>query len=324
MNAICGKILNVDLTSGRIEIENPPKSMYREYLGGYGLGLPLLLERMDPTCDPLGPENILGFAAGYLTGTGALIASRFMVFGKSPSTGGWGDANCGGHFGKKLKNAGFDMVLLSGQSEKPVYLMVEDGKAELLPADELWGRDCYDTEDDLKVIHGKGCQVACIGPSGENLSYIAGISNDKGRLAARSGLGAVMGSKKLKAVVAKGSQKISLADPNKMKDLRKESLKIIKDHPLAQGLSEFGTPIFYDACLMGGDTPVKNWSGTHESLKDPESISAQKLKEYKLKPYGCDGCPIACGGMLEVKEGKYKTTVPVHKAEYETLGMLGP
>lgn len=324
MYAITGKLLEVDLTDGRVTTELLPESLYREYLGGYGIGLPLLLERMDPACDPLAPENILGFAAGYLTGTGALIGSRFMVFGKSPSTGGWGDANCGGFFGKGLKRAGFDTILFSGCAEKPVYLLIDDGQAELKSAEKIWGMDCYDTEDALKELYGKACQVACIGPAGENLSAIAGISTDKGRLAARSGLGAVMGSKKLKAVVVRGKQEIGIADPDKLKALREEYLALFRNNDLAQGLSEFGTPLFYEGALMSGDTPVKNWSGTHKALGDPESISAIRLKEYKKKPYGCSDCPIACGGKLEVKEGKYKTRSPVHKAEYETLGMLGP
>jgi aldehyde:ferredoxin oxidoreductase len=323
MYAVNGRLINVDLSSGELSPQDIPAELYREYLGGYGLGLPLLLERMDPACDALGPDNILGFASGYLTGTGALIGSRFMVFGKSPSSQGWGDANAGGFFGKALKNAGYDCILISGASTEPVYLLIEDGEAILHSAGELWGRDCYETEDMLKQKHGKDCQVTCIGPAGEQLSLIAGISNDKGRIAARSGLGAVMGSKMLKAVVVKGAKEIKLADPEAMKALRKKYLGILKDHPLAQGLNAFGTPMFLEPCLMGGDTPVKNWGGTHEDLKDAESLTAAKVKRYKQKPYGCQGCPIACGGWLKVDSGPYKTDAPVQKVEYETLGMMG-
>jgi len=133
MYAVNGKLLNVNLSDGTLASEEVSIEQYRKYLGGYGLGAALLMERMDPATDALGPENILGFAAGYLTGTGAYIASRFMVFGKSPLTGGWGDSNCGAHLGKKMKQAGFDTILLSGKSETPVYLYINEGKAEIIP-----------------------------------------------------------------------------------------------------------------------------------------------------------------------------------------------
>jgi len=323
MYAITGKLLEVDLTGGQVNSKTLPQTLYREYLGGYGIGLPLLLERMDPACDPLGPGNILGFAAGYLTGTGALIGSRFMVFGKSPSTGGWGDANCGGHFGKGLKAAGYDTVLFSGIAEKPVYLLIDAGRAEIKSAGKLWGLDCYETEDALKDLHGKACQVACIGPAGENLAAIAGISTDKGRLAARSGLGAVMGSKKLKAVVVRGNLAPQAADADRLKQLRRQHLPLFREHNLARGLTAFGTPLFYEPSLKSGDTPVKNWSASYKALSDSDAISAARLEAYKQKPYGCSGCPIACGAWLQVREGKYRTQTPVHEPEYETLAMLG-
>jgi len=183
--AVTGRLLNVRLNTSDCEFEDIPESLYREYLGGYGLGASLLLERMDPASDPLGPESMFGFAAGYLTGTGAYISSRFMVFGKSPSTRGWGDANCGGYFGPKMKAAGVDVILFSGVSQKPVYLFIDEGKASIHDAGGLWGKDCYETEDLLKQAYGDGCEVACIGPAGEHLSAIAGISTDKGRFAAR-------------------------------------------------------------------------------------------------------------------------------------------
>jgi aldehyde:ferredoxin oxidoreductase len=139
MHAVTGNLLSVNLSSGKATLEHLPHDIYRKYLGGYGIGARLLLERMDPACDPLGPDNILGFATGYLTATGALIGSRFMVFGKSPSSGGWGDANCGGYFGKGMKAAGVDTILFQGCAKAPVYLLVDHGKAELRNADEIWG-----------------------------------------------------------------------------------------------------------------------------------------------------------------------------------------
>jgi aldehyde:ferredoxin oxidoreductase len=326
MYAVTGKLLAVELSSGTCREQAVEQALYRRFLGGYGLGAALLLERMDPSCDPLGEENILGFAAGYLTGTGAYIASRFMVFGKSPSTGGWGDANCGGHFGPKLKKAGLDAVLFSGRAGSPVYLLVEPGaggkaQGRVLDAADLWGGDCYRTEDVLKARHGRDCQVACIGPAGENLAKVAGISTDKGRFAARSALGAVMGSKRLKAVVLKGDAAVQIADPQGMRSLRRRDLPAFKGE-FGSALSEFGTPMFYEAALTSGDAPWKNWSSSVEEMGE-FTVTAQKVKEYQLKRYACSGCPVGCGGHVEVKQGPFRTEGPVHKAEYETMGMFG-
>lgn len=322
MYSVNGKLLAVDLAKRSCAVEDIPPELFREYLGGYGLGVRLLLERMDPKADPLGPGNILGVAAGYLTGTGAYIASRYMVFGKSPSTKGWGDANCGGHFGKKLKNAGFDVLLFSGQADKPVYLLIEEGKAQLQDASELWGRDTYETEDRLKEKHGKDCEVICIGPAGERLSAIGGISTDKGRFAARSGLGAVMGSKKLKAVVAKGNQPIALAQPEKMQELRKRHLGVFKEG-LGELLTKYGTPMFYDGGLPSGDTPWKNWSSSAAEMPS-HATNADKVVSYQQKRYACSGCPIGCGGHVKVEQGDFRTEGLVHKVEYESMGMFGP
>ncbi len=321
MYAITGKLLAVDLRKGTATVEEVPPARYREYLGGYGLGASLLLERMDPACDPLGPKNILGFAAGYLTGTGAYIASRFMVFGKSPSTHGWGDANCGGRFGRKMKEAGFDTILFHGQSKKPVYLLVDQGKASLEPAEGLWGKDTYRTEDALKEKHGADCEVACIGPAGEKLSAIAGISTDKGRFAARSALGAVMGSKRLKAVVVKGSLPIELAAAGRMRELRKQHLEAFKAD-FGTTLTKYGTSMFYEGCLKVGDAPIKNWSESVEALPNLKA-TGDRILEYQLKRYACDGCPIGCGGQVHVKEGPFRTETAVHKVQYETMGLMG-
>lgn len=220
-----GRILDVDLTTGRMREERPGEGLLRGFLGGYGVGARLLYDRMAAGIDPLGPLNLLGFFTGPLTGTPAIEGNRFTVVCKSPLTLTWGDANCGGTFGPHMKFAGFDGILFSGVSERPVYLFVEEGRAELRDASDLWGRDTNETEDLLKARHGKEAQVAGIGPSGEKLVLIAGIVNDCGRLAARSGVGAVMGSKRLKAVVVKGSLAVPLANPDRVKDLKASYLK---------------------------------------------------------------------------------------------------
>jgi aldehyde:ferredoxin oxidoreductase len=320
--AVTGKLLNVRLNESNCSFEEIPERLYREYLGGYGLGAALLLERMDPEADPLGPESIFGFATGYLTGTGAYISSRFMVFGKSPSTRGWGDANCGGYFGPKMKAAGVDVILFSGISSKPVYLLVEQGTASIRSAGDLWGKDCYVTEDLLKEAHGDDCEVACIGPAGEHRSAIAGISTDRGRFAARSALGAVMGSKLVKAVVLKGKRPIELADPEGMKALRRKHLPAFKEG-FGADLRKYGTPMFLEGALKDGDIPWKNWSSSVEEMPDYH-ITADGILGYQFKRYACSGCPVGCGGHLRIESGRYKTEGTVHKVEYETLGVFGP
>ena len=172
--------------------------MYRELLGGMGLGARLLFDRIPADADPLGPDNILGFFPGLLTGT-PLFGQRFQVVAKSPKNGGWGDANCGGDFGPMLKFVGYDGILFSGQAEKPVYLYIDDDTLELRDASDYWGGLAIAVEDRFKEELGKKVSVAVIGPAGEKLNYMAGIANERGRLAARSGVGAVMGSKLLKA-----------------------------------------------------------------------------------------------------------------------------
>jgi aldehyde:ferredoxin oxidoreductase len=190
-----GKLLWVDLSTGKIKDETPAESLYRNYIGGYGIGSRILYDRMKAEVDPLGPENILGIITGPLTGTPAIGGARYQAVAKSPLTGGWGDANSGGHFGPHLKFAGYDGVFFTGISEKPVYLIVDNGKAELKDASHLWGKDTYETEDTLRAEHGNTSRVICIGPAGEKLSLVASIITHKGDAAARAGLGAVMGSK---------------------------------------------------------------------------------------------------------------------------------
>ncbi|HQJ07843.1 MAG TPA: aldehyde ferredoxin oxidoreductase N-terminal domain-containing protein, partial [Deltaproteobacteria bacterium] len=205
-----GRILKVDLGRGTIAEEEVPDEMYERYLAGMGLAAHILYDGIPPGADPLGPDNILAFVSGLLTGTGSLFSGRWTAAAKSPLTGGWGDANCGGTFSPAIKRCGYDGIFFSGISEKPVLLYVKNDRAELRDASHLWGRDTTETEDMLRADYGPHASVAVIGPAGERLSLISGISNDKGRLAARSGLGAVMGSKRLKAVVLDGKKRISV------------------------------------------------------------------------------------------------------------------
>src|SRR4030042_816110 len=175
-----GKILWVNLSTGKIKEEKPKKSLYKDYIGGYGLGARILYDRMKPGADPLGPDNILGLVTGPFTGTPIPSGARYAAVAKSPLTGGWGDANSGGFFGPYLKFSGFDGVFFTGISPKPVYLLIDEGKAELKDAGKLWGKDAYETEEILEAEYGKDARVACIGPAGEKLSLISAIMTDKG------------------------------------------------------------------------------------------------------------------------------------------------
>ena len=325
-----GKILNVNLTTGHIEEEVLDEQLCRDYIGGYGIGARLLYERMPAGADPLGPDNILGLLTGPCTGTQALIGSRFVVVGKSPNTGTWGDANCGGRFGPVLKFAGFDGVLFSGIAEKPVVLLVQDGQAELRDAGHLWGLNVSPLEEALKAELGDDIQVASIGTAGEKLSLTAAVMNDKGRAAARSGLGAVMGSKRLKAVVARGKQKVEIADEAELRRLRRKYLHEMPKDDFFDDLRAYGTSAITAESALSGDSPVKNWggAGTVDFPREmADRISDDSVIAYQQKRYHCWGCPIGCGGIMKLDKGPFalspRENYQGHKPEYETLCMFG-
>jgi aldehyde:ferredoxin oxidoreductase len=322
VNGYMGKILWVDLSSGEIVEEILDDKLCRDFIGGYGMGAKILFNKQKAGIDPLGPENILGFLTGPFTGTPALGGSRYVVVGKSPLTGTWGDANSGGYFGPNLKFAGFDGVFFKGISKKPLYLFINNGHSELRDASHLWGKDCYDTEDVLKSELGQDVEVACIGPAGEKVSLIAAIINNKGRAAGRSGLGAVMGSKKLKAIAVKGNLSVPLFDAAKADEIRKKSLKALS--PLADIFRQYGTPGFTVSLTKAGDTPIKNWGGV-DSVDFPniELIGGDVVIERQAKKYSCYKCPLACGGHMKAGTEEYKYAAGAHKPEYETIAMFG-
>ena len=349
-----GRVIIVNLSSGEIRIEEPAQEIYRQYLGGYGLGVRYLYERIPQGADPLGPENMLAFLPGLLTGTGAQFSGRFMVAARSPLTGAWGEANCGGNFGPALKGAGWDAVFINGLSPKPVYLMVDGDQVEIRDASELWGLDVRQTEEKLHSALGKDAKVACIGVAGEKLSLIAGIVNDDGRMAARGGLGAVMGSKKLKAVVARGKTRPEIADPAPFKRASSKYLQLFRRKisaisgkaskfvhmllPLMRWLKKdpstismeltmdayrrFGTSAGTSILVELGDTPVKNWSGIGYRdfpVKLSEGLSDEAVVKPLVKSYACHSCPLACGGFVNQPDGGIS-----RRAEYETLASFGP
>lgn len=341
-----GKVLWVDLAQGTWTEETIPDAIYQQFLGGTGLGAWLLYREIPAGADPLGPDNVLGFLPGLLTGTGSLFTGRWMAVAKSPLTGGWGDANCGGNLAHAIKQCGYDGIFFKGASAKPVYLLIDSHGPHLRDAAHLWGKDAVETEDYLMEAHRakKLPAVAAIGAAGENLSLISGIVNDRGRLAGRSGLGAVMGSKKLKAVVLAGAHRVAPHDPVKTRLL---SLKCKRDivfpirllsNNLLVGfgkllgklpfgmsqmgylvggvLSKWGTIGTFPASVGMGDTPFKNWTGTTRDMPQIyQKIHSDRVLETEQRKYHCRGCPLGCGAIVAFESLQLKES---HRPEYET------
>jgi aldehyde:ferredoxin oxidoreductase len=320
-----GKMLTVNLATGEINVERPDESLYREYLGGYGIGARMLWDRVPVGIDALGPENMLGMFPGLLTGT-PLFGQRWQVVCKSPLTGGWGDANCGGDFGGVLKLAGWDGIMFFGKAASPVYLLIEGDKVSLEDASQYWGTGAIENETALKAVHGKRASVANIGQAGETLSLISGICNDHGRLAARSGVGAVMGSKNLKAVVAVAERKIISQTPETIKMLRTNLDDFVK--PLKDFFHTFGTTGITSMSALNGDSPVKNWGGVGV-VDFPAEVSGlinggTAINPKMDKAYGCWHCPVACGAeSVESTNEKYPYPHHTHRPEYEAMGAFG-
>jgi aldehyde:ferredoxin oxidoreductase len=321
-----GKMAFVDLTTGEIKTEILDESMARDFIGGQGIGARILFERQKKGVDPLGPESYLGFTTGPLTGTKVPTGGRYMAVCKSPLTGGWGDANSGGYFGAELKAAGWDAIFVSGAASAPKYITVFDDRIEIKEAAHLWGQDTIDTEKSIQKDAGdKKIRIASIGPASEKLSLISGIVNDAGRVAARSGVGAVMGAKKLKAVAVRGTGKAGIADKDELDRLRKAFMKEMRDMGgFADLLMKHGTCGLTGGLVASGATPVKNWRYTgKQSFPNLEKIAdADAIISYQSRKYGCANCPIACGGIFNVTTGKYPVG-ETHKPEYETIGAFG-
>jgi len=321
----CGKILFVELSEGKIEEWKPSEETYRKFIGGAGLGARFLYEKMKPGSDPLGNENILGFVTGPLTGTSAPGSGRFTVVCKSPLTNAWADSNSGGYWGPELKYAGYDAVFVKGSARGPVYLQIIEGKAELKDASQLWGRDTRETEEILKSeIGDEKIKVACIGPSGESKSLISGIVNENGRVAARSGVGAVMGAKRLKAVVVRGKDKVPVAHLEKLQEVQKTYFELFKNSGFQQNLSAHGTGGGLSFLVSIGDSALKNWSrhGT-ETMPSCTRLDSVNMEPFKLRRYGCHSCVVRCGAIVRVEKGEFATEGEIHRPEYETLASFG-
>lgn len=321
MYGLVGKILRVNLTEKKITEEEIPEELVKKYLGGRGLASKYLFDEVKPKVDPLGPENKLVFMSGLLTGTQYPSASRYSVVAKSPLTNLWGQASSGGKWGVDLKKSGFDGIIFEGISETPVYLVIDNGKAKLCDAQELWGKNVFETTDLLKEKLGENFNIACIGQAGENLVRYASVMNDKHRAAGRCGFGAVMGAKKLKAIAVSGKQKIKIADKEGFENLSQTLFNLLDESILRFGMEEFGTNMVLDMVNVVGGFPTRNWQTGVCPFVD--EINGPALKEKVLvSAKGCFACPVKCGRISEIRQGLYagqKGEGP----EYESVGTFG-
>jgi len=322
MNGYMGKLLVVDLTSGKIKDEPLNENYAREFIGGSGLACRYLYDMVGAKTDPLGPENPLFFMTGPLTGTRAPSCGRFVVCARSPLTGLWGEANSGGFFGPEMRFAGYDGIIIKGKAPEPVYLHIVDGKATLRDAKYLWRKGTYETQEAIrKEVGDAKTKAASIGLGGENLVKYAAIMSDRGRAAARTGMGTVMGSKNLKAVAVRGNGQIPLAEEQRFKTIVRETLSILEDDTLTEALRVTGTAGTLDYLMFLGSTPNRYF--TEGEFPEAEALSGSTMAETILTSHStCYGCPVACGRNVEVKEGKYKLT-ETKGPEYETVAALG-
>jgi aldehyde:ferredoxin oxidoreductase len=318
----CGKILRVDLSLGKITSEPLDPKVARDYLGGRGFGIYYLQREVDPRCDPLGPGNKIIMAAGPLTGTAAPTGARYVVTTKSPLTGAITCSNSGGNFPAELKKSGHDALIIEGVSDRPVYLWIDGDRAELRPADHLWGKTTHQTDDALRRETHEKAKTAVIGPAGEKRVLFASIMNDRDRAAGRAGVGAVMGAKKLKGIAVRGEGEVALADPAAFKAANtkyRDGFKAkTQDNPPA--LRTHGTAITVVGTQAHGVFPTRNFQqGTFEGW---EAIYGETLtKKFLVRPKPCFSCPIACGRVTRIPDGPYQGEG--EGPEYETVYALG-
>jgi len=298
-----GKILRVNLTEGTLRDEMLSEDVLKMWLGGRGLGVYLMLKEVDPRVDPLSPENKLIILTGPLTGTAAPESGRWCSVTKAPLTGTIHDSHSGGKWGPELKFAGYDGIIIEGASEKPVYLWIHNGKAELRDAKHLWGKDTHATTDILiEELGDKNIKVMCIGPAGENLVKFACLINDKGRAAGRGGHGAVMGSKKLKAIAVRGTMKPKIANESRFREAVKLNVDKIKKHPVTgEALPKYGTAVLVNIINKHGILPTRNFqTGVHPTA---DKYSGETIAEKTLiRRVPCWGCIIACGRYTKISD----------------------
>jgi aldehyde:ferredoxin oxidoreductase len=316
-----GRVLTINLTNGDSGAFPLPPEDCRRFLGGVDLAAKLLYPRIPADTDPLGPENVLAVMTGPLTGTNYPGCGRVAICALSPLTGLWGQSIMGGFLGVSIKKAGWDGILIEGAAATPQYLLIENEEVQLLPAKDLWGLDTYKTESILRERHPRAEQF-CIGPAGENLVPMACIAQRPGKLAGRTGMGAVLGSKNLKAVVVHGSLPLRWADQPSLNQLVVRANQILSSHPQTEMYRKFGTAGLAEGVMMMGDMPVQNWCG-ETWQKGVEKISGEAILEQILtKRSSCHACTVQCKPEVEVEQGDL-VVEPGPGPEYETLGTFG-
>jgi len=317
-----GKILRVDLSRGTTSVDEPEEGFYRHYMGGRAFVSYYLLRELGGGEDPLGPQNKLIFAGGPVTGIPIAGSGRNSVGAKSPLTNGYGDAEVGGYWGAEFRQAGYDAIIIEGKAEKPVYIWIEDGKVEIKDARHLWGKTTGECQKIIQQESGvSGVRVAQIGIAGENQVNYACVVNDINHAAGRSGMGAVMGSKNLRAIAVRGRQKVEVADSRAVNSLARRLRDILKTHRAAVAMSQYGTAGGLVALNTAGGLPTRNFKdGVFEGA---EKISGQLMNESILAGRGgCYACPIRC--KPEVSVGEPYNVDPFYGGpEYETLAALG-
>ena len=322
MNGYHNRVLIADLTHGTLRDEPLNERYARDFLGSTGLAARYLYDMVDEKTDPLGPDNPLILMPGLLNGTSGPSVSRWGGATKSPYTGYYADANAGAWFGAELKNAGYDGIILQGQSARPVYIYIKDGVAEIKDAGHLWGKDTYKTQEEIKKEQGDNrVQVACIGPASENLVLYGNIMSEWGHCLGRAGLGCVMGSKKVKAIAVRGKMKLPMALPEEFRETAKQAMNEVKEGFLSMIMHETGTAGWIDSAISYGDGPTRYY--TAPTMPESTKISgAEQLEKYQIENTACYGCPIRCRKVLAIKEGKYLYD-KVEGPEYETLMAWG-
>ncbi len=319
MRSYTGKLLRINLSNRESHIEDIPEQWMKDFLGGRGLAARYLYDELKPGVEPLGPDNKLLFMMGPLGATTAMSVSRMVLVTKSPLTGTIAKSVMGGNFGAYLKFAGFDGIIVEGEAEKPTYVHIDQDGVHILDADGLWGLDTQETHVRLRQKHGKSTQVACIGPAGEKLVRYAIVISDR-RCGGRTGVGTVMGAKKLKAISVNSSGPLSLYDAAQFKKLAREQIADLKTSPGRIRMSDFGTSYLTLGFEKVGIFPVKNFQEGH--LEGVEKIGDEELARIKTKNDGCYGCMTKCGQVREVTEGPYAGAVS-EGPDYETIWSLG-
>ena len=319
MKGYHGRFLKVDLDSQKMEDIPLLDDDLKKFIGGNTLAARLIYDHVKEGMDPLAPESPIVFTTGPFTGTQFPMVSRFGVSGISPLTGFWGEATSGGVFPFRLKGSGYDGIFITGRAQGPVYIYVNKGSAQIKDASHLWGLDAYKTQQKIKDELGeKAVSVSCIGPAGERLVKYAGIINDEGRAAGRCGLGALMGSKNLKAIAVAGNLRPEMADPGRVTELTKEALALIRGNFVSVAFKEYGTLMYTDMGMTLGDVPAKYYQ---KSVFPAEKVTGQALRQaYPVENYACLGCPVGCGRVVKGFNGIDAVDGP----EYETVVVFGP